>query len=128
MTVAERIEKICKFEGSQKVVAEKTGISQGALSAIINRGSQVRSDTIELILRAYPALNARWLITGTGEMWEGAASKSEKAVKNPSPQPNPELLNRLLVQKLEAVAEELKENYPEAYRKLRLEELIKREK
>ena len=35
-----------------------------------------------------------------------------------------ELLNRLLIQKLEEVAEELKENYPEAYRKLKLEELI----
>ncbi len=30
----------------------------------------------------------------------------------------------MLVQKLEEVAEELKANYPEAYRKLKLEELV----
>lgn len=35
-----------------------------------------------------------------------------------------ELLNRLLIQKLEEVAEELKENHPETYRKLKLEGLI----
>lgn len=48
--------------------------------------------------------------------------------KDSSSPPNPELLNRLLVQKLEEVAEELKANYPEAYRKLKLEELIRKER
>jgi hypothetical protein len=42
-------------------------------------------------------------------------------------QPGQELLNRLLVQKLEEVAKELKENYPEAYRKLKLGELTGKE-
>lgn len=48
-------------------------------------------------------------------------------LKENAPQPRQELLNRLLVQKLEEVAEELKENYPEAYRKLKLKELIGKE-
>ena len=132
MSVAERIETICRFEGSQKIVAEKTGIKQAALSAIINRGSQARSDTIELILKAYPKLNARWLITGQGEMWEGTPPKGPEGLTPPPPPtpatPDQDLYNRLLVLKLEEVARELKERDPEAYRKLGLDELIRKGK
>lgn len=125
MSIAERIDKICQYEGSQKIVAEKTGIKQGVLSAIINRGSQVRSDTLKAILIAYPTLNARWLITGQGEMWDGPPPTGLKDIPPPSaPAPNQELFNQLLVQKLQEVARELKTRDPEAYRKLGLEELV----
>ncbi|MCO6475217.1 MAG: helix-turn-helix transcriptional regulator [Phaeodactylibacter sp.] len=125
MSIAERIDKLCQSEGSQKIVAEKTGIKQGVLSAIINRGSQVRSDTLRSILIAYPTLNARWLITGQGEMWDGPPPSGLKDIQPPaSPTPNQELFNQLLVQKLQEVARELKTRDPEAYRKLGLEELV----
>ena len=123
MSIAERIDKLCKSEGSQKIVAEKTGIKQGVLSAIINRGSQVRSDTLKAILKAYPTLNARWLITGQGEMWDGPPPTGLKDIQPPAA-PNQELFNQLLVQKLQEVARELKTRDPEAYRKLGLEELV----
>ena len=123
MSIAERIDKLCKSEGSQKIVAEKTGIKQGVLSAIINRGSQVRSDTLKAILIAYPTLNARWLITGQGEMWDGPPPTGLKDIQPPAA-PNQELFNQLLVQKLQEVARELKTRDPEAYRKLGLEELV----
>ena len=123
MSIAERIDKLCKSEGSQKTVAEKTGIKQGVLSAIINRGSQVRSDTLKAILKAYPTLNARWLITGQGEMWDGPPPTGLKDIQPPAA-PNQELFNQLLVQKLQEVARELKTRDPEAYRKLGLEELV----
>ena len=58
---------------------------------------------------------------------EGYAAQ-QPLPKEHTDKPNQELLNRLLVQKLEEVAEELKENYPEAYRKLKLEELIRKGK
>ncbi len=128
MSVAERIGKLCEFEGSQKAVAEKAGISPAALSAILKRGSQARSDTLEQILKAYPNLNARWLITGKGDMWEGGPPESGKKMKTDHSEPNEDLLNRLLLQKLEEVAGELKENYPEAYKKLKLKELIQKKK
>lgn len=51
-----------------------------------------------------------------------------KAQKDTSPEPGQELLNRLLLQKLEEAAEELKKSNPEAYRRLKLEELIRRGK
>ena len=125
MSIAERIDKLCKSEGSQKTVAEKTGIKQGVLSAIINRGSQVRSDTLKAILKAYPTLNARWLITGQGEIWDGPPPTGLKDIQPPAaPAPNQELFNQLLVQKLQEVARELKARDPEAYRKLGLGELI----
>lgn len=124
MSIAERIEKICQSEGSQKVVAEKTGIKQAVLSAIINRGSQVRSDTLKSILGAYPSLNARWLITGEGNMWDGPPPEGLEGVKAPASPPRPELFNQLLIQKLEEVARELKALDPEAYRRLGLEELV----
>lgn len=128
MSVAERIDQLCKFEGSQKIVAEKTGITPGALSAIITRGSQVRSDTIASILKAYPTLNARWLILGQGEMWEGSPlegkGRADHSTKDSPADTDQELFHRLLILKLQEVARELKVSDPEAYRKLGLEKLI----
>lgn len=76
--------RVGNSEGSQKAVAEKTGIKQAVLSAIINRGSQVRSDTLKSILEAYPSLNARWLITGQGDMWDGPPPAGLEGVKAPA--------------------------------------------
>ncbi len=50
-----------------------------------------------------------------------------KAQKDTSPEPGQKLLNRLLLQKLEEAGEELKKkSNPEAYRRLKLEELIRK--
>ena len=51
-----------------------------------------------------------------------------KAQKGASPEPGLELLNRLLLQKLEEAGEALKKSNPEAYRRLKLEELIRKGK
>ena len=45
-----------------------------------------------------------------------------------SPTPDADLFNRLLIQKLEEIAAELKDRDPPAYEKLKLDELIRKEK
>jgi uncharacterized protein YerC len=49
MSVATRIKTLCEIEGSQSNFAEKTGIQRQTVSRIVNRGTGIRSDTIEAI-------------------------------------------------------------------------------
>ncbi len=132
MTVRERFIQLLEAANySQTDFATAAGYSRDALTNFINgRTKQPKLDFFQAVKRAFPTLNLDWLITGQGEMWEGPAPEKMKNLK-PSDRSatNQELLllNRLLMQKLEEVARVLKERDPEAYRELRLEELIRRE-
>jgi len=76
MSVAIRIKILCDREGSQSNFAEKTGIQRQTVSRIVNRGTGIRSDTIEAIAIAYPKLNLRWLVLGEEPMWLAEAESS----------------------------------------------------
>lgn len=47
---------------------KKIGVSNGTLDKIIKRNSKISSDILARILIQYPDINAKWLITGKGEM------------------------------------------------------------
>lgn len=47
-------------------VEKKTGLATSYLSKQINNQGSIGSDILEKICRAYPDLNAAWLITGLG--------------------------------------------------------------
>jgi transcriptional regulator with XRE-family HTH domain len=51
-------------------LSAKTGVTNATISKIVSKGGNARSDTLEAILKAYPNLSARWLLTGEGPMWE----------------------------------------------------------
>jgi transcriptional regulator with XRE-family HTH domain len=70
MAISERIKKLCDIEGSQANFIRKTGINRGTVNQIINQNGGMTNSSLELVLKAYPNLNARWLITGEGETWE----------------------------------------------------------
>lgn len=53
---------------TQKKFCEIIGIPQMTLSSLFNRGTKVSSDILELILNAFPQIDARWLLTGEGKM------------------------------------------------------------
>ena len=77
MSISERIRVLSEYEGSQTKLAKKAGLNNAAISRIINANSTtLRSDTLEAILKAYPNLNARWLLTGEGEMWKNEGGNS----------------------------------------------------
>lgn len=73
---------------------------------------------------APPTLNLNGFITGQGNIWDGPPPEGLKGVKAPASPPRPELFNQLLIQKLGEMSRELKALDPEAYRRLRLEELV----
>lgn len=77
MSIIQRVELLIDLAGSQTKFARAINISVHTIAGLINRGAQyVRSDTLDAILKGYPNLNARWLISGEGEMWmDGQAPK-----------------------------------------------------
>ncbi|MCB0551612.1 MAG: helix-turn-helix transcriptional regulator, partial [Phaeodactylibacter sp.] len=117
-----------------KALRKKQGYTQESLSKELGKTKATVSDyekgkslpPLDILLKmcALFQINLEDLVNKDLEK-EGVIPEQSPS-QNTSAPPSPELLNRLLVQKLEEVAEELKENYPEAYRKLRLEELIRK--
>lgn len=71
MTVNQRITKIYEnLQISQYRFAKDTGISTATLNNIVlDSEGKPSFTTIQKILNSYKNLNARWLITGEGEMW-----------------------------------------------------------
>lgn len=71
MTVNQRITKIYEnLQISQYRFAKDTGISTATLNNIVlDSEGKPSFTTIQKILNSYENLNARWLITGEGEMW-----------------------------------------------------------
>jgi len=46
-----------------------TKLSNGLIGKAKKSGGQLKSESIEKILKSFPELNARWLITGEGDMY-----------------------------------------------------------
>jgi DNA-binding XRE family transcriptional regulator len=78
MTLSERIAYLSEREKSQAEFSRKVGINRATINRIIKEGSGMSNTSLELVLKAYPKLSARWLLTGEGEMWaEGPAGELE---------------------------------------------------
>ena len=130
MPVKERVEFLLKqTKLSQSEFASRSGYSNVVLSNFLTgKTEKPRIDLLEALVKVFPTLNLNWLITGLGDIWDGPAP--ENLTDLPPPQqdypsnPEQELLNRLLIQKLEAVAKVLRERDPELYEELRLGELV----
>jgi transcriptional regulator with XRE-family HTH domain len=117
MSISERIEKICDFEGSQTKFSEKTGIVQQTISRIISKGSSIRSDNLAAIARAYPLLNIRWLLTGEGDMWVSEFREGKTNQDSESHKLREEIIS-LLKDRINLLEENLKDKDPELAKKL----------
>jgi transcriptional regulator with XRE-family HTH domain len=129
MTVLERFIQLLEAANyTQTDFSTVAGYSRDALTNFINGRTKLpKVDFFQAVKKAFPTLNLDWLITGQGDMWEGPPPKDLKGLTAPdhsTASPEQQLLNRLLIQKLEEVARVLKEKDPELYRELRLEELM----
>jgi hypothetical protein len=86
-TTKSRLIDFLKFKNIKKSQFYKsTGLGNGFL----DKNNNVNSDKIEIIASYYPDLNIKWLITGKGEMLQGAEPVAQRpeAVKEPmSPPP-----------------------------------------
>jgi len=78
-TVNERINQIkVKFfgeeRGSHKQFIERVGVASNTASNWIKDGYNIGKDVIAQILKAFPEVDARWLILGEGNMLKSASS------------------------------------------------------
>lgn len=79
--MAERLRCVVKrFAHTQSLFAERLGVTQGAVSMWIKRGS-VSSEAIMKMKEVYPNLNIDWLLTGKGEMLINNNSRSARNVE-----------------------------------------------
>ncbi len=82
MSINSRVESLIKKVASTKAsFSQATGISSVILSHISSGRNKVSLTAVEQILKAYPSVNAEWLILGKGSMFKDAL--------------NPDLINEL---------------------------------
>lgn len=68
-TFSERLKQFIKHEQLTIYKVNKAaGLSTGLLFKALQGNKSISSESVERILRAYPQLNADWLLTGRGEM------------------------------------------------------------
>ena len=93
-TINQRISIIIEKLGykSRRSFAERIGIAQTSLNALIN-GAEPKHSTLYKILEAEPLISAEWLITGRGPMFKSDVSPSEA-----SSNADKELIQRLQIE------------------------------
>lgn len=69
MSINERIKELIKLEKNLGAFSKKIGQYSGTISNMINRGTKPSATVLEAIAKTYSNLNARWLLTGNGQMW-----------------------------------------------------------
>lgn len=117
MTVIERIEQIAKKYGGVEKFAEKCGLNPGSLRNAIQRGSDVKSNTIESIVLEIPTLNLRWLLLGKGEPFleKGKEEEGDLSGQQFKEDAAPYIakLNDLLEKRVNELERELKKTDPQ---------------
>lgn len=70
MNINERIKEIreCLSNNSNKEFSEKLNVSSQAISNYVRDGYNIGREVIENILKAFPQLDANWLLMGEGNM------------------------------------------------------------
>lgn len=69
MSISQRIIKYMELKNLKAVsISNKTGLSEGRISNILKGKNEPGGKALSTILNSYPEINARWLLTGEGEM------------------------------------------------------------
>jgi len=77
MSINERIEKLIEtLKVNQSELAKICDVSKQAVSSILRGDTKPSLKVIENIVKYYPLLNSRWLITGEGDPFPGAGYNS----------------------------------------------------
>ncbi|NMH29611.1 helix-turn-helix transcriptional regulator [Flavobacterium silvaticum] len=65
----QRVRNIISHLGISVSAFEKaTGMSNNSIQTALKRNSNLKDDTLNSILKAYPDISAEWLLTGNGSM------------------------------------------------------------
>ena len=80
ISVNDRIKLIFNnLKEKQQSFAKKVGVSQSFLSKVLRGECKAPTDMLNGILKTYPNINARWLITGEGSMYQQPQAESQSA-------------------------------------------------
>ena len=93
-----RLDEYMQYSGlNDNQVTNKAKLAVGAIGKARKRDSALSADNIEKLLYAFTDINARWLITGTGEMIEKpkASSSSSDTLTNFIIEQNKQLQQRV---------------------------------
>lgn len=90
MNLSKRLDYLMKkLNLTQVQIAEIGDVTRQNISNIINNRSNPSADLMSKLLVTYPAINARWLLTGEGEMFlkksEYSQIGTESGVREPKP-------------------------------------------
>lgn len=76
-TFIERLDRYKEYAGlNDNQITVKSGLTIGIINSARKRGSGLSGDNIEKILNAFKDINARWLLTGEGEMIQNEVSSA----------------------------------------------------
>lgn len=68
-TFIDRLDRYKEYAGlNDNQITIKSGLTVGIINSARKRGSSLSGENIEKILRVFKDVNARWLLTGEGEM------------------------------------------------------------
>jgi hypothetical protein len=76
--ISDRILIMIKNEGiTIRSFEQKIGCSNGVISRCIQKGTDIGSNWLSIIIEIYPKYNAEWFLTGKGDMLKGNASSEQ---------------------------------------------------
>lgn len=77
MKPIERVKKVIDLKGLSISAFEKAvGLSNNSIQVAIKRNANLKDETLNSILNAFPEVDPTWLLTGKGEMMAGEKEKA----------------------------------------------------
>lgn len=97
----ERIKEIIDYKGiSAGELADLLDVQRSNVSHILNGRNKPGAVFIERFLLSFPEVNARWLLTGKGNMLNSASANTNETANSKSAVPAPEINSKVIKNKI----------------------------
>lgn len=99
-----RIKKYIEYKGITVSAMERdAGMSNGSLASQLKNNKTIGVDKLENILKAYPEINATWLLRGQGAMIVGEEPNTREPYEQYLDDSKEQLYERLIAEKEERI-------------------------
>jgi len=70
MTFGNRLKQLLENQNLTQVeFSKKTGVNRSTIANTLTKDNAPGGEFIALVVKAFPNINARWFVTGEGDMW-----------------------------------------------------------